>query len=289
MSRPNLDARTSTSGLTFAGYSMEQNYIPPMKVSQPAASMGQSAYAHTTSSSPALYQSRSVPEASRGSRRHSEMPASDQAYAQNYRRISSSYEGGANSQYTAASNQTIPSISGLTQSPMPSPHLGTYPGADAMPQHNSMSRLVVASQPQGKLHDTNPRRSPGLYDNGMYQQPYTTSPGSTQLYAPAQSLSYPPAFVASSASDASSKSLGADSSIRVINQRPKPQCWEHGCNGRQFSTFSNLLRHQREKSGTAPKSYCPKCGAEFTRTTARNGHLAHDKCTKPQRSASDDS
>ncbi|KAF2176400.1 hypothetical protein K469DRAFT_723246 [Zopfia rhizophila CBS 207.26] len=71
---------------------------------------------------------------------------------------------------------------------------------------------------------------------------------------------------------------------RVLNSRPKPQCWEHGCNGRQFSTFSNLLRHQREKSGTAAKSYCPRCGAEFTRTTARNGHMAHEKC-KPRRTS----
>ncbi|RKF57195.1 putative transcription factor c2h2 protein [Golovinomyces cichoracearum] len=70
----------------------------------------------------------------------------------------------------------------------------------------------------------------------------------------------------------------ANEPVRVVHSRPKPQCWEHGCNGRQFSTFSNLLRHQREKSGTAQKSSCPHCGAEFTRTTARNGHLAHDKC-----------
>ena len=68
--------------------------------------------------------------------------------------------------------------------------------------------------------------------------------------------------------------------VRVLTSRPKPQCWEHGCNGREFSTFSNLLRHQREKSGVAAKSNCPRCGAEFTRTTARNGHLAHDKCRK---------
>lgn len=72
-------------------------------------------------------------------------------------------------------------------------------------------------------------------------------------------------------------------SVRVVQTRPKPQCWEHGCNGRQFSTFSNLLRHQREKSGSASKSRCPKCGAEFTRTTAWNGHMAHEKC-KPRHS-----
>ncbi|KOS16794.1 Zinc finger protein 629 [Escovopsis weberi] len=71
---------------------------------------------------------------------------------------------------------------------------------------------------------------------------------------------------------------GSSSQVRVVQGRPKPRCWDHGCNGRQFSTFSNLLRHQREKSGQAAKATCPNCGAEFTRTTARNGHLLHDKC-----------
>ena len=74
-------------------------------------------------------------------------------------------------------------------------------------------------------------------------------------------------------------------SLGVVEAPKKPQCWDHGCNGRQFSTFSNLLRHQREKSGTSQKSVCHRCGAEFTRKTARDGHLAHDKC-KP-RSSSD--
>ncbi|KAF7949775.1 uncharacterized protein EAE97_003284 [Botrytis byssoidea] len=72
--------------------------------------------------------------------------------------------------------------------------------------------------------------------------------------------------------------------VRVVQSRPKPQCWDHGCNGRQFSTFSNLLRHQREKSGVASKSSCPNCGAEFTRTTARNGHMAHEKCKQRRNS-----
>ncbi len=75
-------------------------------------------------------------------------------------------------------------------------------------------------------------------------------------------------------------------SVRVVHTRPKPQCWEHGCNGRQFSTFSNLLRHQREKSGQAAKVSCPNCGAEFTRTTARNGHLLHDKCKQRRNNGS---
>ena len=74
---------------------------------------------------------------------------------------------------------------------------------------------------------------------------------------------------------------------RVSGARPKPQCWEHGCNGRPFSTFSNLLRHQREKSGTAAKSSCPRCGAVFTRTTARNGHVENEKC-KPKKMTDSD-
>ena len=71
-------------------------------------------------------------------------------------------------------------------------------------------------------------------------------------------------------------SSGAD--FEIMPARPKPQCWDHGCNGRQFSTFSNLLRHQREKSGSAMKAICPYCGTEFTRTTARNGHMYGGKC-----------
>jgi hypothetical protein len=35
--------------------------------------------------------------------------------------------------------------------------------------------------------------------------------------------------------------------VNEVYRRFKPTCWDHGCNGRQFSTFSNLLRHVREK------------------------------------------
>jgi len=135
-------------------------------------------------------------------------------------------------------------------------------------------------------------RSPTLFDSRYYSSPPVTSQalpnpaaaptlgfGVPQYSTPAQPQTY---HRSDSITSASSSSVKPQSS-----QKEKPQCWEHGCNGREFSTFSNLLRHQREKSGTASKSYCPKCGAEFTRTTARNGHLAHDKCTKRRPSESD--
>ena len=111
--------------------------------------------------------------------------------------------------------------------------------------------------------------------------PPTSSPATYTSYEAQPNLA-PPAGLPSSPSSQSNGVMP-----RVLNSRPKPQCWEHGCNGRQFSTFSNLLRHQREKSGTATKSYCPRCGAEFTRTTARNGHMQHEKCK--QRRTSDSS
>lgn len=267
---------------------MDQNYIPPMRMSQPAPT---SAYAQTTSSSPSLYQSRTLPESSSSSRRHSEMPSSsaDQAYGRSYRRISNPYDSASSSQYSMTTGQTIPSISGLTQSPLPSPHLGSTSNAGGNPLYNSSLARLVHRIAVRYSHPTllTAFRSPGLYESGMYAQAYSTPSTSAPLYTSSQSLSYLPPFMSSGVNAAMAKPLGSDSSIRVINQRPKPQCWDHGCNGRQFSTFSNLLRHQREKSGTAAKSYCPKCGAEFTRTTARNGHLAHDKCTKPGGSSDD--
>ncbi|KAI1252089.1 hypothetical protein MGN70_006661 [Eutypa lata] len=63
----------------------------------------------------------------------------------------------------------------------------------------------------------------------------------------------------------------------------KAQCWEHGCNGRVFSTWSNLKRHQKEKSGSAKKVLCPQCGGEFTRVTARDTHLAKGSCNRIRR------
>lgn len=65
--------------------------------------------------------------------------------------------------------------------------------------------------------------------------------------------------------------------------KEKPRCWEHGCNGRQFSTVGNLVRHCREKSEQRPQRKCPRCGALFSRTTARNQHLAKNACNRIRR------
>lgn len=210
---------------------MDHNTIPSMRITQPPATSGTTAYTQGISSSPSLYQTRSLPS-NAPSRRYSELPSgnSSNSYDQSFRQTSNSYDSLSSGNYSTSSTQSIPSISGLTHSPVPSPHIGS--GTSPVPHY----------QPSYS-------RSPNLCDSGVYAQPFTTAPSSTQYYSTSQSMSYPPPFVGSSVNEVLAKPLGSDSSIRVLNQRPKPQCWEHGCNGRQFSTFSNLLRHQREKSG----------------------------------------
>lgn len=128
---------------------------------------------------------------------------------------------------------------------------GFYPGgrttshasAMSLPPPDSPATLYMQGQPQHSQHP--------LPSIGMAMQPFPPVPLTLES-SPAE--------------------------IEIMPSRPKPQCWDHGCNGRQFSTFSNLLRHQREKSGSAIKATCPHCGTEFTRTTARNGHMSGGKC-----------
>ncbi|KAF2972358.1 hypothetical protein GQX73_g1352 [Xylaria multiplex] len=70
---------------------------------------------------------------------------------------------------------------------------------------------------------------------------------------------------------------GEDSGdAQALQTRPKPQCWEHGCNGRGFPTLSSLLLHQREMDRQAHNLSCPKCGAEFTEVTGRDYYLLHE-------------
>ena len=61
------------------------------------------------------------------------------------------------------------------------------------------------------------------------------------------------------------------------------RCWEHGCNGRQFSTQSNLTRHLKEKAKRIPKVSCPWCGATFMRVNSRNNHMFNRSCKQIRR------
>ncbi|CAI6095565.1 unnamed protein product [Clonostachys chloroleuca] len=144
------------------------------------------------------------------------------------------------------------------------------PYAQSLPQQSYGMPLEYQPSPYASPshYSRSPSLSVGHQDAMMYQVPAVMATGG--------------APIASALPSASASPEGGH--VRVVQSRPKPRCWEHGCNGRQFSTFSNLLRHQREKSGQAAKASCPNCGAEFTRTTARNGHLLHDKCKQRRNS-----
>lgn len=143
-------------------------------------------------------------------------------------------------------------------------------GAPLGPMHHDMalpSNHRGFPSPQQQPHYTN------------YTHPPSTSAGPSSHHEPVSQdssmmVSVPPVMQTGGAPHQHDN----QGHVRLVQSRPRPQCWEHGCNGRQFSTFSNLLRHQREKSGEAVKATCPYCGAEFISTIARNSHLLQQKC-----------
>jgi hypothetical protein len=112
--------------LTTADAGMDQGF-PPMRSHAPSS--GPSAFSQTVSSSPSLYQSRPAPPPA--SSRRSDGPthsSNDSSYSSGFPRINSPYGSTPASDYSMASSQTIPSISGLTQGPL-SPPLGQNPSS----------------------------------------------------------------------------------------------------------------------------------------------------------------
>ncbi|KAF1966775.1 hypothetical protein BU23DRAFT_485554 [Bimuria novae-zelandiae CBS 107.79] len=200
--------------------------------------------------------------------------------------------------YPASSHPRSPyqqSMGPIRTSPTPMSYSGNSgepsPMLSSAPQTYSYPAIQSNLPPASIGSNTSNYPPPPLYPPSSYgMNDYTPLP--TTLYpaatspTPYSSYEHSPNLAPHStgpvSGPASTQNPANGPMPRILNSRPKPQCWEHGCNGRQFSTFSNLLRHQREKSGTAAKSYCPRCGAEFTRSTARNGHMQHEKC-KPRR------
>ncbi|OBT60697.1 hypothetical protein VE03_09830 [Pseudogymnoascus sp. 23342-1-I1] len=164
----------------------------------------------------------------------------------------------------------------------------------------SSVNLPLQQQPYMSPPHIPSTQSPELYQapypmindfQGGYLLPYTTAPGEPSITShSSHPVTMPPMTSGPEMQfyygnqQQTGASHDSPDTVRVVHSRPKPQCWDHDCNGRKFSTFSNLLRHQREKSGMASKPACPKCGAEFTRTTARNGHMQHEKCKQRRNS-----
>ncbi|KAJ5081595.1 hypothetical protein NUU61_009859 [Penicillium alfredii] len=177
--------------------------------------------------------------------------------------------------------------------PAPASYLAAAPGHAPRQTHSRSPSLARPFHPHSApgtppLSDQSlmTSSSPYMMNQPAYYMPEAQSiPTSNQSSMSSQA----PSMVAADQMYSSPDSVPPtepEHQVRVISSRPRPQCWDHGCNGREFSTFSNLLRHQREKSGVVAKAECPICGAVFTRTTARNIHVAQGKCKSSGRESS---
>ncbi|QDS71337.1 hypothetical protein FKW77_002180 [Venturia effusa] len=168
---------------------------------------------------------------------------------------SSQYDARPDYQYSSAIRS--PSYHGDTSSPQ-----GSYPYATAQGLHYVPAYSVPP-------HYTNTQYAPAYAGySPSYQQPHTPGAMASQQHYGSAYHQSSPGYV-----DATG--------VRVVHEPPgKTECWDHGCQGRKFSTFSNFLRHQREKNGDLAKVRCERCGTEFTRTTAKKSHMRHNKCKK---------
>jgi hypothetical protein len=91
------------------------------------------------------------------------------------------------------------------------------------------------------------------------------------------SLSIDPSTHAEPSSSASTSPVGAH-----VN-RPAIRCYDHGCDGRTFSSISNYRRHQRERAGRSAVCFCPRCGAAFYRRWTRDHHVERGSCLRTPR------
>jgi hypothetical protein len=55
------------------------------------------------------------------------------------------------------------------------------------------------------------------------------------------------------------------------------RCYQHGCEGRQFSSAENYRRHIRERN-QSNRTTCPFCAAVFTRKSNRDTHVREGRC-----------
>jgi uncharacterized C2H2 Zn-finger protein len=178
---------------------------------------------------------------------------------------------------TSYSESYAPGISSSSPAPMVSRPGSTEPAQDYYTSYSYASTLPIISTTSSNY--SYPTSSVGPISN----TPYSSDHSHSGLYLPYQhsilsaqsSSQYLPERSTSETVDPS-----MTQSERIVDPPKESRCWDHGCNGRVFSTHSNYLRHVREKNGQAAKSTCPRCGAMFTRKTAMNGHMLHDKCKR---------
>jgi hypothetical protein len=183
----------------------------------------------------------------------------------------SSYGGSyAPSPALAGTSPALPSRSASVETE-PVHDAYSYPSNYSYPTSTSMGPAPGYSYTSyGSLNYNHTDIRPGSYGYPSYQQSGSqyipTQPGYMQSHDPRSTV------------DPSSMTQGERP--KLLDPPKETRCWDHGCNGRIFSTHSNYLRHVREKSGTATKATCPHCGAPFTRKTAMRQHVDNKKCGK---------
>ncbi|TID14229.1 Actin-related protein 4 [Venturia nashicola] len=151
----------------------------------------------------------------------------------------------------------------------------SYHGAISSPQQSYLDTTAAQGHPYAPAYSapseyahTQYAQTYGGHYSSSYQQPHTPA-----AIEPQQQYGQPyprrsPGYVDTAG-------------VRVVDvTQREARCYEHGCNGRLYSNFSNLLRHQREKSGKAKKVRCTKCGKLFTRSTAMKSHMMNKKCKR---------
>ncbi|KAL2870756.1 uncharacterized protein BJX67DRAFT_246574 [Aspergillus lucknowensis] len=204
----------------------------------------------------------------------SSMAMDQQAFSQSHGLPSHpGYPAGYPPHHSASSNYYQPG-------PPSSQYLYSQQTGTSQSRHHPRSASIPYSFPSSSVATSSPPISEHMFASSqpsyiVNQSEYYLAQGSSVAPQPQPLMSSGTVY---SSPDSTPASTDPEQQVRVISFRPKPQCWDHGCNGREFSTFSNLLRHQREKSGVVAKAECPSCGAVFTRTTARNIHVAQGKC-----------
>nr|POE72339.1 hypothetical protein CFP56_12213 [Quercus suber] len=79
-----------------------------------------------------------------------------------------------------------------------------------------------------------------------------------------------------------------ESSACKCGKKPPPSlmCFEHGCNGRRFSSVENYRRHMREKN-VQRFLRCAFCNTSFTRNSNLMQHLRQGKCQEARQICND--
>jgi hypothetical protein len=159
--------------------------------------------------------------------------------------------------FNSWSQEAAPIPHTVPQSRRPSYH--SDPGHSTYPQYNATHRSFTDLRSNT--------------ESGVIDTPITDVHGMEQISAPSTDLSL------------FTEPLSPTSTSPIVGHvsRPVIRCYEHGCDGRTFSSISNYRRHQRERAGQSAVCFCPRCGAAFYRRWTRDHHVERGSCMRQAR------